>query len=345
MVTSALIDASVLAMPSQKANEIVIRQFISGLTDWSEMVNGGFLRIYTTKRLAEVLWQLGRYPDFPALKLLFQDRGPNFPYSANEVRRIVAGLENKAQSFEQEFGIESLLSSDERISPDVREQLEHACLQSELLENLIILVLLHTSRGAKNHSLLVGSYLNASTVHIEAQVEDADCGKGIFPLTFPYQLNGDILLLTNAHDLLLDLKASELFLASLDEQDMLKSFQVRLFQVRFERGENPIWSKLPYMPLGHNFVDSAVQYIQAGKDPDKLLRAMCDVFDELPAKTHQLRIDKSGGSPQKIRETDGARAWRRDVDQASHLHYWKCTKDRIEFANVTTEHDDMTIIS
>jgi hypothetical protein len=75
----------------------------------------------------------------------------------------------------------------------------------------------------------------------------------------------------------------------------------------------------------------------------KLLRSCSEtILEENPSATHWLRIKKGANSAQKKRKKDQASAWRRDIDYEYHLHYWKTTENRIEFASVVT-HNDMTI--
>ncbi|MDM8525771.1 hypothetical protein QUF80_20560 [Desulfococcaceae bacterium HSG8] len=79
------------------------------------------------------------------------------------------------------------------------------------------------------------------------------------------------------------------------------------------------------------------------KEIAKLLRALAEVIlNENLQATHPLRLGKGGGDPQRVREQDGAKAWRRDIDRKFHLHYWQ-TSDEIEFAWSAYPHDDYYI--
>ena len=60
------------------------------------------------------------------------------------------------------------------------------------------------------------------------------------------------------------------------------------------------------------------------------------------AATHALREGQGGGSPQRRRSTDGATAWRRDVDYEYHLHYWECPGGIVELASMGP-HNDFSI--
>ena len=60
------------------------------------------------------------------------------------------------------------------------------------------------------------------------------------------------------------------------------------------------------------------------------------------AATHALRVDQSGGSPHRRRSADRAAAWRRDVDDEYHLHYWECVDGMLELASIVP-HNDFSI--
>ena len=65
-----------------------------------------------------------------------------------------------------------------------------------------------------------------------------------------------------------------------------------------------------------------------------VLRAVSLVVSDPKLRTtHALRENSSGASKQLIRKSDGAAAWRVDVDDELHVHYWKADLG-VEFADV-----------
>ena len=78
--------------------------------------------------------------------------------------------------------------------------------------------------------------------------------------------------------------------------------------------------------------------------PDEPEYACTETILEIAMRdTHQFRTGRGGGDPQMVRDADGARAWRRTVDQSDHghrLHYWETQDGRVEFATVV-DHNDM----
>lgn len=62
---------------------------------------------------------------------------------------------------------------------------------------------------------------------------------------------------------------------------------------------------------------------------------------------HRLRSSQGGDAPPRIRERDGATAWRVSLQVKSHsarrLHYWQLTDGKVELSKIGV-HDDLTIV-
>lgn len=87
---------------------------------------------------------------------------------------------------------------------------------------------------------------------------------------------------------------------------------------------------------GSHFIDSARQcnlFAQKSK-LNALIRTCVDVLlSENLQDTHWLRVSAGAAAAQVTRSSDGARAWRMDIDHELHLHYW-ITSNGPEFSNV-----------
>src|SRR5690606_26177533 len=70
---------------------------------------------------------------------------------------------------------------------------------------------------------------------------------------------------------------------------------------------------------------------------ERLLKSMAEVVLDLNMQsTHALRESK-GGNSQQI-NSNGYRAWRKDITYEYHLHYWK-KGQRIVFSNIRPHND------
>jgi len=98
--------------------------------------------------------------------------------------------------------------------------------------------------------------------------------------------------------------------------------------------------------LGKSTIDSEyslhAQFLADVQQPDvlnndgllkRMLRASAEVVTGTsPAKTHALR---SGAGPEDAQRADGDwKAWRHDIDDDYHLHYWRGTGGVVELATV-----------
>lgn len=101
--------------------------------------------------------------------------------------------------------------------------------------------------------------------------------------------------------------------------------------------------------LGPNFLDSVVRL--EGISRDKIVAVCAEVAcgraaEKAGRQLHELRKAESGASPQRVRESDGALAWRCSLQTktpaARRLHYWRLPDGRIELARVVY-HDNSSI--
>lgn len=91
--------------------------------------------------------------------------------------------------------------------------------------------------------------------------------------------------------------------------------------------------------------------LNAGADRQKVvdtvMEAACGRAREIEGRQlHRLRTSGSGAAPTRMRESDGAIAWRCSVQtnspSARRLHYWACPNGSLEFVCVNV-HDDFAI--
>ena len=80
---------------------------------------------------------------------------------------------------------------------------------------------------------------------------------------------------------------------------------------------------------------------------DTVMEAACGRAKEIEGRQlHKLRTGASGNAPERKRDSDGAVAWRCNVQtnaaSARRLHYWASPGGRLEFSCVVV-HDDFSI--
>jgi hypothetical protein len=77
------------------------------------------------------------------------------------------------------------------------------------------------------------------------------------------------------------------------------------------------------------------------------MEVACGIAARKPGRQpHAFRENSAGGSTQRIRKRDGAKALRCHIQtnapSVRRLHYWQLENGTLEFSNVVT-HDDETI--
>lgn len=96
------------------------------------------------------------------------------------------------------------------------------------------------------------------------------------------------------------------------------------------------------MTVGEDFLQSASRlgFLHEPSKIQRLLRACSDILSGRNlAKSHHLRSGRGANDPQRMRGNFGA--WRHDLDDEFHLHYWR-NGSAVEFANVVV-HNDFSI--
>lgn len=111
-----------------------------------------------------------------------------------------------------------------------------------------------------------------------------------------------------------------------------------------DRNDHP----LTQFVLREGFLDSlAKAAADRQKVVDTVMEVVCGRAKEIEGRhLHKLRRGSSGNSPERVHASDGAVAWRCNVQtnspSARRLHYWVCPGGEIEIVSVVV-HDDVTI--
>jgi hypothetical protein len=93
--------------------------------------------------------------------------------------------------------------------------------------------------------------------------------------------------------------------------------------------------------VGENFLVSVAQcglYNNRARMAAMIRAAIAVLCGNKLHATHALRVGRGPEDSQVIRDSDHARAWRMDIDDELHLHYWKSAQ-HIEFADVVFHND------
>ena len=338
---SVTIDAGVLAAPSGSVHREEVYDYIDTLLDWSRLLEEPWISIYMSERASETLIESGLYPLRDSLRNLFSSKGVT-EYDVNTVVVVAERLLQMTPYFETYFRIKDVLLENLVTEPDVLSLTVGEGMASDLGRCIVLFALLrkHCANAVRNHTLILkripssGSILVRAVIHaIEHSRDDlSDFAQA------PEVFNGSVLACRDFRGLISNIDESAVWLAATDETGKEIAIRIAVYKSRINRGLDQVWDINLPLRFGRRFlakVDDLCNSVDTEDFISKLLRSMTETIEgENMAAVHALRINDSGGSPQRIRVSDQAKAWRRDIDYEFHLHYWECDGGIIEFGSV-----------
>ncbi len=343
---SVTIDAGVLAVPSVGTSADDAYQYVDTLLDWRQLLDEPWIAIYMSERASTSLFDDGLYPLRDHLRHLFTYHGI-VEYSVNDVAQVAERLLQVTPSFETYFRIRDVLADEVAAVPDVLQLCAGDALRSDLARCIVLIAILrrHCRQPVPDHSLILRSSpqrvvnVRAVVQLLEHEREDLDD----VPQP-PDVFDGDVLICSDFKGLMECLDESAILLGAADDVGVATAIRIAIYKHRLERGIVPNWDDVPDYRVGHAFRLSFENLDPTQQLAGKVLRSIVETLEETNmAATHWLRTGPGGDNPQRVRATDQAKAWRRDIDREHHLHYWMCEDRTVEVASVSYPHDDFSI--
>ena len=344
--TSVTIDAGVLAVPPQDGAAEAAHRYVETLLDWSKLLTEPWVAIYMSDRASEALFEDGLYPLRDSLKALFVAQGI-VEYDVNTVASVVDRLLQQTPSFETYFSISDVLTEDLTLEPDVLRLCSGQRLQSDLARCVVLIAVLrgHCRKSTADHSLVLRD-APARTLRVRALIHDLEHKRDdldTLPVP-PEYFDGDVLICDDFRGLVECLDEAAILVRANDELAIQTALRVGLYKARLGNGVAPEWDDVPPYGIGRSFRESLCGCRPTTQLAGRVIRAMMETLEGTNlSATHALRTGRGGNDPQRVRQSDQAKAWRRDVDCEHHLHYWISNDGLVEFAWLSCPHDDMTM--
>lgn len=346
-MSNLLIDAGVLAVPTSEAAHDHVYSYIEVLLDCGKMMDESWITLYMSYEARDALFQNNLYPIRPNLKQLFAEKGI-FEVDANTVALVADRLIDKALSFEDNFGVTEVLTTDFATSPDVLGLYAPRCLSVHLERCLILVAVLrsHSQESAVQHILVRNTCEGASEIAVKACIHDIEFLRTDIdePPKSPDYFKGSVLVCRNFRELVSPLDEVTMWESAHNDPSIVEAaVKVALYKSRLERGLNPTWEDLPPFSFGTEFLEHVDQCCAANPQSllSRVIRALVETLDDLAlTDVHALRTTEGGSAPQKTRRGD--KAFRRDIDNEYRLHYWNCQDNTVEFASIGP-HNDFSI--
>lgn len=348
MIQSVSIDAGVLAAPPATSSRHAIYAYVETLLDWRCLLNEPWVAVYLSERTADLLVEEGLYPLRDALKALFRSNGV-VEYDVNTVAQVAERLLMLTPSFETYFRIRDVLVDPLDTDPELLSLTVGQHMATDLGRCVVLLAILrqHCRRTVQNHSLIVKNCPESGRILVRAVIHELDHERedleGV--PNAPEVFNGEVLACGDFRGLLSSIDEAAAWRSASDEIGKEVAVRIAIYKSRLDRHLDPEWDDVPAIRFGRSFVDTAAHVCLANPDDlvPKLLQSIVETIEKLkfPA-VHALRENISGGAPQRERRSDGAKAYRRDIDYEYHLHYWQCPDGIVELASMG-HHNDFSI--
>jgi hypothetical protein len=343
---SVTIDAGVLAAPPEHGSAEDAHRYVETLLDWSRLLDEPWVAIYMSERASEALFDDGLFPLRDQLKHMFTANGI-VEYDVNTVAQVVDRLLQLTPSFETYFSIRDVLAEKLSTEPNILQLCSGTRLQSDLARCIVLIAILrqHCREPILDHSLILrrapGRLIRVRALITLLDHQRTDLGAMPAP---PEYFEGDVLVCDDFRGLVECLDEAAILLKATDDVGIETAMRTAIYKSRLANGTAPDWDDVPDHRIGHAFLSLLQEIHPTPQLASRLLRAVVETLEQTNmAATHALRTGPGGDDPQRVRESDQAKAWRRDIDRDHHLHYWSCEDGTVEVASVSFPHDDFTI--
>lgn len=343
---SVTIDAGVLASPPAHDSAERAERYVVTLLDWSSLLDETWVDVYMSERAREALHDDGFLPVRDQLRQLFSANGI-VEYDVNTVAQVVDRLLQRTPTLESHFSIRDVLPEDLSIEPDVREHCLGSNLQSDLERCVVLIAILRQDiqEPVRDH-LLILRHAPGSLIRVRAQISIFEHLRTDLVSTpaVPGFFEGEVLVCDDLRGFFEHLDEATVLLKAEDVIGIETAIRIAVCKATLARAGDPKWHDFPRCRIGGEFRSSLHKYQLTPQLAKKLLRALVKTIEQTELNaTHPLRTGRGGDNPQRVRQSDLARAWRRDIDRDHHLHYWMCEGNFVEFASVSFPHDNFTI--
>lgn len=319
-MTALILDPWVLSFDGR----VGVDTYIQRLLDIYDVNSEGVIDLQITASAAELLEGDGSFP-------LNGDIHANLWPRRQDVFRVVAGIIDKVPKLE-----DASISSAVHYGVSLSRPLVIGGAQATYIEDLLALLAVRASNNVKS-SVLTDALGGRCHVVVQATVD-------------MYEIAGEIVCLNSA---VLEQDVSvggDLFgffrqLSHLDfalDGRLKEAVSLALWLNAPEQTGAPFgadgWA------LGSSFESSAVACgltVNPGRMASALRTMVSIVAGTNLRASHALRVGRGPNEAQKTHSVTGARAWRADIDDELHIHYW-ASSGSIVFSNVVF-HNDFSI--
>jgi hypothetical protein len=321
-----ILDPSSLALSSMGNTKVDALGYIEELLAWDQLSSKPFGIAITSQETWYSLYEDKQLPDDRSLQIRLQECNVQ-EHDANEVIQHISNIIMRRPYLEE---VAAPPPQEDKILP-LDNDMHFLGPNMHRIFSKIIQILKHRdSTGEEQVSIIAQKIVKANK-----WTPETPSGQG----TKGAELATTLLLAGNYQGFLQHIDIAKL-LSSLPFDEHELTIALQLTYDRYIGSTTPS-DDMPHYKIGDRFIKRIHFLNPAPEIIGKLVTIMVETLLEVNLKkAHYLRKNKSGASPPKTRQKDGALAWRRDIAYEHHLHYWKGDGGHVEFAWFSFPHDD-----
>lgn len=344
-MASIVLDPRLLAAPAAGSTADEFYSFVDRLLEWSNFgqQKGAALAITQDaasklaednaypmpKSLADEMWQVGiREYDLPTLKQLC-DR-----------------FLNPKVTLQQHLRVRGVLCDGRTINPSLPAAPSLPATTEEAECNAVALAVLnHCQCSNVYFGFALEHGVGVSEVSVRAILHDIEHDRDDLGglATLPSPIAGAVSVCSSLAEYALACDFGRLLVLAGNDDQMILAIRLAILGRRRKSGADTDWDNLPEVFVGEEFRERAQAVARLGPSHGaNVVETVVDLYESTnEQQTHWLRTGPGGGNPQRIIRRFGA--WRRDVANDVHVHYWKGPNGKIELSWVSHPHDDFYI--
>jgi hypothetical protein len=285
---------------------------------------------YKLKRTTELLAEASSFPYFGPVRLALDAFGISY-IEARDVIVIAQSLLDHLPDIEGALGIDEALFDGVELEPAEFLVGRHVALQEGLRDGVAFTLLIREwlDAGVDRQHILSRDTAGRS---IRLRAELVECSPPAVPV--PVRVEGAVSVCRRPSELRERLDADGAWCSARLDAERIGALELSVHQHQVRMGglDAKRWR------CGTQFFATARTsgFLDDGPKARRLLRACAETILGIAlAGTHALRTGAGAMNPQRTRRGGAERAWRRDVDQEFHLHYWE-GDEGVELASVVT---------
>lgn len=337
-----LIDAPLLACPSNELNdnefEEAFLRYVESLSEISKLRHSlSGVRIWRENSLGDVLHEVGAYPFRHSLANALGRVNPEFGFQLQDITSIATALLLRSDCLNDDCDLEDVAIDGCEINHS-GETSAHYTLDHYLCRAVEYAIELFNGQSEVEKLVTVASRIPSKPIHtllVKYQIQARSRRSG--------------LICDTQIDRRVELQPFRGCTDALEKIDPVPCWALATHSSMVDAvglhatatGVGSHFSKAKTsICFGKDFIESS-RFLGFIHEPTKIRRLISCIVDisigRNLSQSHALRKGGGPNDPQRTRE-NGWSAWRHDIDQEFHLHYWK-KGNSIEFANVVVHND------